>query len=316
MILLLPVRFVAQMEGDERLREHNTNHNQIVKCVFIFLVLAMLALLVVQLLYTCALPLPKSAWSAGELLGYLGSVLGAIVTFVILRMTILNEQEARLEANRLQVIPLIVVSELERKTSSNILLSPSPQTERALAQTGGRQSEIGYAEYELEKEYIVIDEDGAIAYSKELSPDQAKHVKSGSWIDEEMAKGCFATVQNTSRYLPLMLHSAGAGPAVNVSIWLEKDGYCPTHDEKPLQLSPKQLLVGDSRYVGMLFENYTSEAVSGAYKLVIRYSDVMGNVYSQHQLISIPTPQEAAGGALLFFDFKVNRRLIAVASEV
>ena len=247
-------------------------------------------------------------WSAGEILDYVGSLLGALATIVALRWTILEERNGRAEEQRLAAIPCMAITSLERNTV-NSLFDFNNGSNR---QDSSLPSSDKYVEYELQKEYIVVSK-GVITYQSRLTDEQQNKVVHGNWMPERISENVRAVVANDSIYLPLVLHSVGNGPAINVSVHLEKNGVAPTSDHNgcPSQLSPKQLLVGNNRYVGILIDERMNPLSNGDYALVISYCDVMGHKYLQKHELTITTERsETSGQSPSSFDFKIDAVLV------
>lgn len=247
-------------------------------------------------------------WTAGEVLDYVGSLLGALATIVALRWTIVEERNGRAEEQRLAAIPCMAITSLERNTV-NTLFDFNNDSNR---QGSNLPSSGKYVEYELQKEYIVVSK-GVITYQSRLTDEQQNKVVHGNWMPERIGENVRALVANDSIYLPLVLHSVGNGPAINVSVHLEKNGVAPTPDHNgcPSQLSPKQLLVGNDRYVGILIDERMNPLSNGDYALVIDYCDVMGHKYLQKHELKITTERsETSSQSTTSFDFNIDAVLV------
>ena len=191
-----------------------------------WLLTAALVPLVIHVLYKFSAPsaLFESVWDAGELLDYAGSILGAFATIAALRWTIIEERTGRVEEQRLAAIPCIALTCLERRAVGDYWPNAWGHGDNTNAHVTER-----YCEYELEHEYITVAGEN-ISYQVTLT-DEQRRLASGSKYKEMAKKGLYCWTGNTSCYLPLIVHSAGNGPAVNVSLHLEKDGDCPPRNQ-------------------------------------------------------------------------------------
>lgn len=276
------------------------------------IILTITAPMIIQLLFkTSAItPFFAAEWTAGEILGYIGSLIGAASTICAVVLTIREERKGRREEQRLGVIPLIAITRLNRRIPQIDLFGNQPESVD-ISGMHEEDDETTYQEHELDREYIVIREDGSFQYLGKLSEEQKRLVSSGRWIQEQVGIGLFCEVENKSEYIPVKLYSSGKGPAVNMCVWMERDGYCPTYEGHIQHLSPKQMAVNESRYVGILFENVYASDVFGCYELVTRYEDVLGHHYIQrHQLCVENLGTKEDPSLKLSFDLKIDRQLV------
>ncbi len=252
-------------------------------------------------------PFLVAEWTAGEFLDYVGSIIGAVATIAAVRMTIQFEREERIDDQRLSVLPLIAVTRLERHVPNldsvyMVASRPNRREDAAKADT--------YSEFSPGKEYIVISNKGEITYSSKLSEGQAHLAYGGDFLEENMGNGLIATVLNKSLYYPLLLQSAGNGPAINVSVWMQKDGRGPKYEgtDDNLHLPIVQLTVGESRYVDILFEDWLAEGAKGRYELVVAYHDTFGNKYYQiHELALAPMEADTSSSSTHKFELKIDQ---------
>ena len=260
-----------------------------------FLVVPMLT----QWAFRTKAPIPflVAEWTAGEFLGYAGSIIGAVATIAAVTMTITLERDERYDDQRLNVLPLIAITPLER------------YIHRQATPAGGAQASDSHEERSSEDAYIVVGESGEISYTSKLTEDQDRLAHGGSFVSEKMDGPLSFSAQNKTFYYPLALSSAGNGPAINVTIRMEKGGIGPKHDGtgEYRHLPTVQLTVGENVRVGILFEDRLAPAAMGQYDLVVSYYDTLGNLYQQrHELALLPS--EGAGSSVTFgFDLKINQ---------
>ena len=115
-------------------------------------------------------PFFVAVWTAGEFLDYAGSIIGAVATIAAVRMTIQLEREERFDEHRLNVLPLIAITTLERHVPRLDLFSDcvnQPEQDEGVIDI--------YKEYSPDRGYIVVDKSGEIAYLSDLSEEQARY---------------------------------------------------------------------------------------------------------------------------------------------
>lgn len=278
--------------------------------VLLSLLVALVIPAVLHLLYK--LPAPafalEAVWGAGEMLDYIGSILGAAATIGAVWLTIRDEREGRLEEQRLSTVPLVAITALERHVPAFDMFSGSMPT---LGSSERENKQDEYEEFEPNSEFIVVSKAGQITYISELTERQKHYAHSGPHVPERLEGGFMAVAINNAMFLPLRLYRIGNGPAVNVSVSMERDGEAPLFEGGTLHLSTRQMAVGTHRYVGILFEDYRSVKSQGSYGLIIRYEDTLGHRYEQrHDGAISPSIRNGNHVLQLSFDCGIERREI------
>lgn len=281
---------------------------------FLAVVGVLVIMVVVPALTQCAFtvyaphPLFAATWTAGEFLGYVGGIIGAVATIIAVRMTIQFERDERLDDQRLNVRPLIAITVLEKKASR----IDSLINDTFSLPEGSERDAKGYGECLADRKFIIVSEMGGITYSTGLTSSQALRAYGGSFIDEKYDNGLVGTVKNSSLFYPLVLQSTGNGPAINVSVWMQKEGgEAPRLGGKGayLHLPTMQLLVGEQRRLGILFEDYAAADAMGRYELVIDYYDTLSNHYQQqHKLELCPYEGGMSDTTTFSFDLKIDQK--------
>lgn len=277
------------------------------------LMVALLVPIMTHVAFSSAAPCKflEAQWTADGLLDYAGSIIGAAVAVLVVVLTIESERQGRVEEQRLASVPIISMVVLEKcfqPVDESDSVSDCP-AEVVL----GACKEGGYQEFEVREGYIVVGKDGLISYMDRLSEEQQSLAYSGPWRKETYG-GLTCDVRNEVRYCPLRLYSSGNGSAVNVSVWLERNGESPSFKGAALHLPTMQMPVGTSGYVGVLFENVMSVESTGEYELVIRYSDVMGNTYQQRHVLRVRSSiQDGEPVKQVSLDLKIRRELVLQA---
>lgn len=271
-------------------------------CVY-FVLVALVAMVIVHFLFRieCPVPLLVATWSSGELLGFIGSVLGAIATILAVTKTIGYTEKSRQEDLVAQVLPCIVMETLEHRNTG---------LADVLVGSNENQSPESYEEGFNERDYAIIAGTN-IKYASGLDEQQQKNI-APPVLEQELCQGVCSIVANTTLYIPLVFKSVGIGPAVNVSLALihassiddvPKDGFRTT--------SIKQMPIGSHRYFGLYFENRDDPDIIADYQVFVRYYDILGNEYRQGFGLSITNDVCADSGRPRFgysLSFEIVRK--------
>lgn len=262
-----------------------------------FVLVALMAMIIVHFLFRieCPVPLLVATWSSGELLGFIGSVFGAIATILAVTATIDYTEKSRQKDLVAQVLPCIV---MEAPGLRNTGLADT------LVGSNESQSPETYEETLNERDFAIIA--GAnVKYASRLDEQQRKNVVSPV-LERELCQGVCGLVANTTLYIPLVFKSVGIGPAVNVSLALIR---APSIDGVPKAGFPtasvRQMPVGSQRYLGLYFENRDDPDIIATYQVFVRYYDILGNEYRQGFGLSI-TDDVCAGSGRPGFGYSLS----------
>ena len=234
-------------------------------------------------------------WTSGDVLAYIGALLGAIATIVAVFLTIKNSEETRKEDLRLSVLPCIAVQDLRRVNRKSFIDVVREQS--APNSDDGVTAKEPYAEVKIDREYAVYSAEG-FHYCCGLADEQRKKIEYHSVIPTEDAPGVMLFAANTSAYLPLLFSNVGNGTAVNCCISVVKaEGIRDVQLEGLLSCSIRQMTVGSERYLGVYFDDCTPDC-RGKYQIVVMYEDTYGNRYVQDFVLEIVPADDPRGNSL------------------
>ena len=248
--------------------------------------LALFVMLVVHVLFSFNAPTPwlKAKWCAGDVLGYMGSIIGAGATIFVLLATIEHEKKADEERSKHSVRPVIAASKLE-KPSSGWDLAGSTMSEDDFDSIS---EEVEYRkaceEYILADCYAVVSKDGSVSYKTKLTNDE---YDLALWAEAQVIheEGGLTSHGNAFRawFVKLVLTSMGNGPAINAYARLVEQGLVGAVDDKKIPCSPTvHLMMGGEWTLGLLVPTEQSiPEETKQYRLVLTYEDADGRRYEQ-----------------------------------
>ena len=236
---------------------------------------AFLTLVIVQLLFKIECPIPSlvAVWSAGDLIGFVGSIIGAVATILAVTMTIDHAERNKREEHVMDVLPCIGVEVLERRNLGSVL-------DDCGALGGSDSPSPAYEEVPHGREYAILTGE-SVSYTGQLGEQQQANVEHCD-AAQSYGNGLFVSQANPSQYIPLVFQSIGSGPALDVSLALIRaetpgevppGGFCTT----PVVQMP----VGRQRYFGLYIEDRNDPRIAGGYQVVADYYDILGNQYRQ-----------------------------------
>lgn len=244
-------------------------------------------------------------WVSGEVLAYIGALLGAIATIVAVFLTVKNSDEARKEDLRFSVLPCIAVQDLRRVNRKSFFEVMREQG--SLDSDEGMTEKEPYAEVKIEKEYAICSAEG-FYYRCELTDEQRKKIEYHSVVPTEGASGVMLLAANTSAYLPLLFSNVGNGTAVNCCVSVVKaDAIRDVKLEGLLSCSIRQMAIGSERYLGLYFDDCNPDC-SGKYQIVVMYEDTYGNKYVQDFVLEIGPTDGPRGNSLTMGISRHRRR--------
>lgn len=250
--------------------------------------LALFVMLAVHILFSFEAPFPWMAakWSAGDVLGYLGSIIGAGATIFVLLATIDYEKKVDEERSKRAVRPVIAIT-LPEKTLPEWGPSVTAEFEDDFDPIG---VEITYErareEYLRASCYAIVSADDGASFDTVLSHND---YYLALWAEAQVIKdedGNHFGNDFQAWFLKLMLTSVGNGPAINVSARLVKSDVENAALEGSRTHSPVfQLMVGGEWGLGILVPAGSISAKE--YCLVLSYEDVYGRAYEQSHVMTL-----------------------------
>lgn len=209
--------------------------------------LSLAVMLIVHLLYSFDAPLTwlETAWGAGDLLGYWGSIIGAGATIFVLLATIDYEKKADEDRAKRSVRPVIAVSIPEKPFPRWGLVGLTIPEEDFDPIGEGAAYRKAREEYVRADCYAVVSKDGGVSYITKLRNDD---YDLALWAEVQVNYG-----EGSSRYgnsfrawfVKLVLVSIGNGPAINVRARIVGQNLGGVAYDERVTCSPAtQLMVG------------------------------------------------------------------------
>lgn len=248
--------------------------------------LALFVMLVVHVLFYFNAPTPwlKAKWCAGDVLGYMGSIIGAGATIFVLLATIEHEKKADEEKSKHSVRPVIAILNSEKPVPgwgpAGSMMSEDdfdPIGEEVVY----RKAREGYI---LADCYAVVSKDGSVSYKTKLTYEK---YDLALWAEAQVIH----TVEEPTYFgndfrawfVKFVLTNMGNGPAINAYARLIEQDNVGVADEKKMPCSPTvQLMVGGEWSLGLLVPADRSiPEESKNYRLVLTYEDADGRRYEQ-----------------------------------
>ena len=215
----------------------------------------------------------SAEWNAGDALGFYGTLLASLIAIAGVYLSINYAQENYRKDERNRQLPYLALTYMQKDSRFNLFDSAFTQ-----ASENRDDVESYYAEYRLDRVYIVITKDG-IEYRKKLDGKQNSILQQGglTWDTEEKAK-----VLRPHNYisLPFEIENVGNGAAIDFKLAFNKND-CPNRRAVSLYT----LKCGSKVYFH-IFSDLESESILGDYNLDLEYSDILCNHYSQKYPIS------------------------------
>lgn len=260
--------------------------------LFITIAVALIAMLVVHFLYSFNAPAPclEAKWCAGDVLGYMGSIIGACATIFVLLATIDYEREADEERAKHSMRPVIAISNPEKPLSGwNLVgLTISEDDFDPIGEEAAYRK--AREEYIRADCYVVASKDGSVSYKATLSTeDYDLAVWAEAQVIHKESKPTFYGNAFRAWFVKFVLTSMGNGPAINVHARLvEQDFVSATGGEK-MPCSPAvQLMVGGEWTLGLLVPAERSiPEETKQYRLVLTYEDADGRRYEQSHALTM-----------------------------
>lgn len=220
----------------------------------------------------------ESPWSAGDALGYYGVIVAAIVTIHGLRLTFEDNREEIKEQSRLDKLPVLAVTTLN-KTARIPWLNMGEPVRAETRAVQNDEEKYYYKEKRLENLFFVIDKD-QISVTSALDRKQQDLVIHEGFTYATPANGLRISQSAQIIYIPLDVDNVGNGAALNLRIGLNN---VQTDDTEKKFITSVNMAADDSIYIGI----YLDEPNDGNYELGFYYDDVFGNHYKQINAINI-----------------------------
>ena len=254
--------------------------------------IALAVLLGVHILYSLDVSFPwlEAQWSAGNVLGYFGSIIGASATIFVLLATIDYEKRAEEERAKRTVRPVIAISVPERPLPGwGLEWSTSPDTDFNPFREREAYSD-SREEYVRADCYAIATDVGEVSYKAALSAsDYYLAMWAEAQVDEDVDPtagiiGASFGSELKAWFVKLVLTSMGNGPAINLTTRLVVQDSEGAASGSKLSCSPAvQLMVGRERSLGILVPVGSNDAKE--YHLVLSYEDADGRRYEQSHAI-------------------------------
>lgn len=234
-----------------------------------WLAAALIVLLVIHALYKFAAPcsLLEPEWTAGELLGYSGSIIGAMVAVNALVQTLRSEGQFRRDDRRFEVKPLIVASEQSRLENEGVdkILS-HPERNAVFVLIFSSQENLGN---ELQVDYADIP-----------SGNQCMDIRKSLLSSYQMGS-IKCSAMPSGIVLHLKVANVGSGPAINLTFRVEGEKVVARTVEGSVCHSPiKQMLKNGQINVYVWVQDMSVIPKSGL-ELVAKYDDQDNRAYEQ-----------------------------------
>lgn len=264
---------------------------------FPWLLLALMIALIIHLLFLFPAPFDWliPTWGAGDVLGYCGSILGAVAAIGSVTMTIKKEGEYRRDDLKRSVKPLLVLE---------IAKQPDVLNEKEINNYINVDRVIIIKQESCNTLPVITYPESISALSKEQC-DQIMacikgYFKAANGLECYLAKG-------EKRFLRIESKSVGRGPAINISVHVEGKNIELPHQGGVLCHVPTvQGAVGASFSLGVFIDGLPSADVD--MNLVIQYSDCDMRRYEQtHQLSFIHGDENTC---IQSFNLKISQHLI------
>lgn len=251
-------------------------NNKAANLFIISLVIIFIPPLVIGFLYSvdASQVVIGTPWSAGEILGYCGTMGAAFIALLGIVYGIVDAWDQQRTQNRMSAAPyfsMITLTQKNRKGLSFML----PQYEDDPGETASSDAlpssdSAGYYEAEERDTYVIIGNE--IEYKNRLTSEQRKRV-THSYLSESV-EGLSLGMPNPTIYIPLRFKNVGPGCANNVKVGVNRKG-AVWRGVRSLTLDH-----GVSFYLG-IFIDIQHDSTIGEYELGIAFYDCLGFRYMQ-----------------------------------
>lgn len=240
--------------------------------------MAAMVLVAVHALFSMPVPFPwlRAKWDAGDVLGYCGSILGAIAAISSVVLTLRWENENRREDLRMAIKPLLALSLPTRPSDTEGWLELFQEEQDEVISRFVRAD--GYLVVEREKK-----QNGSylVRYPSHFSVEQLDRIDAYLKGNVRSCSGMTVTTVPVQKcFWRIEIKNLGAGPAINVSVRLERQGAeVEEFRGSPVHSPVMQIPVGGCVSLGVYFED--GHPLAEHSELVIRYCDRDMREYQQ-----------------------------------
>lgn len=244
----------------------------------------LIGLIVIPLLIHMAFKIPAvssffvSVWSAGDVLGFYGVLLGAAATVGGVFLTIQYTQQNYNQDIINRSLPYITLTAMKRNR-----FAPDNVQENNTFES------VGCYYFVIEKQKVTV--------VSELNQRQKKLMARNGFYEKELASGIVATVSTNLLCQPIEVSNVGNGAATVFSVGL----YIPPYskDNNPKCFSLARSLRTDEKIQIVIYNENNDDSNVGNYDLCISYYDIFGNQYEQLFKYSIFKDENGAFGSKL-----------------
>lgn len=219
-------------------------------------VLSVFLLIVIQIAFSIASPAKWlcPVWDANGLLGYLGALVGSISAIAVLYFSLQAGREDRVHSDTMSVLPCIALTRLSAKP---FRLTKNSFVRSIISEDDPKDDDYQTGILDSVDRLSISNGDPAVPCSG--SP-ESKHV--------------------ANRYV---VSSIGAGPAVNVRVGIaRRNDLLHSGDPQIDWGKTRQLPVGGESELVVYFEGETKSMTEAGYRILVAYSDILGNRYLQY----------------------------------
>ena len=220
-------------------------------------------------------------WTAGDILGYYGVLLGAFGAFIGVSWTIRQGRQQFKEETEAKIRPYFILSDYDRDIRIDFFTGNS---------TKEKSEGTHYTEFIRDRYYLII-ENGETKIRGKINEKQEELIKSGGlcMIEENYASGLLkrSLVFNHIISQVFEIENVGAGAADLFMVEFYSANSKPTG----VCVKLPSFKVGQ-RCTFHLFSEDDSKVLEGDYNLDFTYSDIYGNEYLQRYVFQMELDQD------------------------
>lgn len=274
---------------------------------FVSLTIIVVIPIVVMLLYSVDSPNAiKTPWSAGDMLGYCGTMGAAFIALLGIVYGVFDAWEQQRVQSRKSIAPyfsMVILAQKNRKGLSSMPPFGIDNTvELHTTDAGFREISNEYCEVDERATYVIIG--NKIEYKDGLNSHQWECVKSKYM--RMVVNGLELTLSNETIYAPLRFTNTGPGCATNVRVGVYPKG------EEWRGIRSMTLDHGESFYLGIYIDTENCSPV-GNYELGIAYYDCFG--YRYMQTFDLNVEKEENGPYVSKLEYVGRKAMIADPSS-